>query len=133
MRYRRSRLWGSGVTLLLAVGTVGAGQTLPATPNSGGQRPAPVIRRSDGHPDLQGVWNFSSLTPLERPAEFAGKSFVTGADAVALQKLVQKEAATTEATDPGYKLGYNPDEFFEDAIHGERRRQKVVRLPTSIV
>jgi len=27
---------------------------------------------ADGQPDLQGVWNFSTITPLERPAEFAG-------------------------------------------------------------
>jgi hypothetical protein len=31
-------------------------------------------------PDLQGVWAFATLTPLERPAEFEGKPFVTAAD-----------------------------------------------------
>jgi hypothetical protein len=31
-------------------------------------------RPRDGHPDLQGIWNFSSLTPLERPAQFAGQA-----------------------------------------------------------
>ena len=31
----------------------------------------------DGHPDLQGTWNFSSLTPLERPAQFADKPVLT--------------------------------------------------------
>src|SRR5712692_3698367 len=28
-------------------------------------------------PDLQGVWNYSSDVPLERPKEFADKKFVT--------------------------------------------------------
>src|SRR6266446_1799297 len=87
-RDRRARLWRPGVVLLLAGGAVGASQGLPGTTNTGAQRTPRVIRTVDGHPDLQGVWNFSSLTTLERPAEFAGKEFVTGADAVALQKLV---------------------------------------------
>ena len=34
-------------------------------------------------PDLQGVWAFATLTPLERPAEFEGKPFVSEAEAAA--------------------------------------------------
>ncbi len=43
-------------------------------------------RTADGHPDLQGVWNFSTITPLERPAEFAGKPFLTEEEAKALEE-----------------------------------------------
>src|SRR5262245_13737375 len=42
-----------------------------------------VARTPDGRPDLQGVWNFSTLTPLERPEEFAGKPVLTEAEAAA--------------------------------------------------
>ena len=42
-------------------------------------------RAGDGHPDLQGTWNFSSLTPLERPAQFADKPVLTDAEAAANQ------------------------------------------------
>src|SRR3989338_7825667 len=37
-----------------------------------------------GEPDLQGVWTGETLTPLERPAKFAGKPVLTpeAADAV---------------------------------------------------
>src|ERR1700724_651345 len=38
-------------------------------------------RTADGHPDLQGIWNNSTRTPLERPAEFSGKATVTDAEA----------------------------------------------------
>ena len=38
-------------------------------------------RTADGHPDLQGIWNNSTRTPLERPGEFAGKPTLTDADA----------------------------------------------------
>ena len=30
-----------------------------------------------GQPDLRGVWNFSSNTPLQRPREFGEKEFLT--------------------------------------------------------
>lgn len=43
-----------------------------------------------GQPDLQGVWNFSSNIPLERPAFFADKAFLTDEDLAAI-------AAQTEA------------------------------------
>src|SRR5262247_4493965 len=33
--------------------------------------------------DLEGVWAFATLTPLERPAEFEGKAVVTEAEAAA--------------------------------------------------
>ena len=35
------------------------------------------LRTSDGHPNLGGVWDFRTVTPLERPAEFADKEFLT--------------------------------------------------------
>jgi hypothetical protein len=43
-------------------------------------------RTSDGHPDLQGVWNTASLTPFQRAAEFASKSTFTPQEAAAFEK-----------------------------------------------
>jgi hypothetical protein len=43
-------------------------------------------RTRDGRPDLQGIWSYATLTPLERPAEFAGKPFLTGAEAKAFEQ-----------------------------------------------
>jgi hypothetical protein len=53
-----------------------------------GQAPAKwaVPRTPDGHPDIQGVWSFATITPLERPAEFAGKEFLTEQEAAAYEK-----------------------------------------------
>ena len=56
------------------------------------QAPTPAAKRwtpprtADGAPDLQGVWNTSTLTPLERPAEFAGKPFLTEAEVAAFEQ-----------------------------------------------
>ena len=34
-------------------------------------------RTPDGQPDLQGVWSYATLTPLERPSEYASREFLT--------------------------------------------------------
>jgi hypothetical protein len=43
-------------------------------------------RTRDGHPDLQGVWSYATLTPLERSPEFAGRAFLTEAEARAYEQ-----------------------------------------------
>ena len=45
-----------------------------------------VPRTSFGRPDLGGVWDFATITPLERPAEFAGKEFLTEEDVRQLEE-----------------------------------------------
>ena len=39
-------------------------------------------RTPDGKPDLQGIWSFATITPMERPANLAGKEFFTEKEAV---------------------------------------------------
>jgi hypothetical protein len=46
------------------------------------QTAKPTIPRApDGHPDLQGTWDFAQLTPFERPGNFAGKSSLSDEEA----------------------------------------------------
>ena len=45
-----------------------------------------VPRTPDGHPDLQGIWDYSTITPLERPKEFARKKLFTKAEAEAFER-----------------------------------------------
>ena len=40
----------------------------------------------DGHPDLQGVWDFRTATPLERPPEFAHREFLNDEDVAAVEQ-----------------------------------------------
>jgi len=47
-------------------------------------------RNSQGHPDLQGIWDFRTLTPLERPLEAGGKAVFTAEEA---EKFRQQEVA----------------------------------------
>jgi len=106
----------------IALVTVASATTLPA------QGKWALPRTADGHPDLQGVWNFSTITPLERPAEFAGKPFLTEAEAKAL------EARTMERSNRDNRDRNNPEadvasaynEFWWDrGVHAARVRGKV--------
>ena len=45
-----------------------------------------VPRLADGRPDLQGVWENNSATPLERPREFADRPRLTDAEVEALKQ-----------------------------------------------
>jgi hypothetical protein len=47
---------------------------------------AQVGRTSNGHPDLQGYWSDTTLTPLERPRDLAGKAVFTEQEAAEWQK-----------------------------------------------
>ena len=37
--------------------------------------PSASLRTADGHPDLSGVWDFRTVTPVERPTELADQAF----------------------------------------------------------
>ncbi len=38
-----------------------------------------------GDPDLQGVWDYGTITPLERPDEFVDKEVLSSGEAAALE------------------------------------------------
>ena len=69
----------TAVVLALAVTLVGQA---PNTSDKPGTKTTPTVSRTPwGDPDLQGIWDFRSATPLERPDELAGKEVLTDAEA----------------------------------------------------
>jgi hypothetical protein len=74
--------------MLLVVGVVLTAVSLVA----GAQAPSAdkwkSPRTPDGHPDLQGIWTTHTYTPLERPARYAGKEFLTEEETAELTKLL---------------------------------------------
>src|SRR2546427_2493180 len=94
-----ARLSGSlvGVITIVALATVPvAGQARQPAPR-GGTATAPASPRTPwGHPDLQGIWTFKTITPLERPAKFAKQAFLTEQEAAELERIAVKENTDEE-------------------------------------
>ena len=114
--------------MLVGLGTV-------ALVASRGMAQAP---RSAAHPDLQGVWNFSTITPLERPDRFAGKAVFTDAEARAFEEEADRqrvdppsERKLGDVSEFGAGRGYN--QFWRDpgsAVVATKRTSLVIDPPT---
>ena len=66
----------TAVAIVALVPIAVAGQTRSATSDSWTPPGTPW-----GDPDLRGIWDFRTITPLERPSQFAGKQVLTDEEA----------------------------------------------------
>jgi hypothetical protein len=86
-------------------------------------------RTPDGQPDLQGVWTNVTITPLERPADLAGKEFFTPAEARQYEKdTVDRNNA--DRRDGGAQADLN--RAYNDAWY-DRGTRVVETLRTSLI
>ena len=74
MNSRHSWFLGMAIVLTASAGAAAQSWTPPRTVG--------------GQPDLQGIWTNGTVTPLERPSEFAGKEFLTEQEAAAFENQV---------------------------------------------
>ena len=70
--------------MVATVVTLSAQRPVSPKPRSG-EGGWTVPRTVDGQPDLQGTWANNNATPLERPAELAGKATLTDAEVAMLK------------------------------------------------
>ena len=131
---RHLRLAGLSIALAIvllgpqpAAGQAADGSSLPRTP--------------DGRPDLQGVWDFRTITPMERPPELAGKTVLTDEEAASFE-LAENRRLNRDLIDPEKGGAFYPpeseggvvpyNEFWYDrgnTIIGERRTSLIVDPP----
>ncbi len=94
----------------MAVTVAAAGALL--VPAGVGAQTDETPRTSWGAPDLQGVWDFRSLTPMERPADLADQEVFTSEEAASFSEEIlqersrdQEDAEAAAAT--GRVVAYN--------------------------
>ena len=95
------------------------------------------VRTSWGAPDLQGVWDFRSITPLERPEDLADQAFLSAEEAANLEqeavdrneRLLNEEAQRTEV---GGNIGaYNNFWMERGTSVVSTRRTSIITDPTN--
>jgi hypothetical protein len=95
MLYLRERMTYRNLT------TIGALALFAATLSAQNKAAWKMPRTADGHPALQGIWNNSTRTPLERGAEFAGKPTVTDVEARAWEQKEHQAWQELDGTSEG--------------------------------
>jgi hypothetical protein len=102
-----------GVYICSLVAIAIACMTLAAVGSQNDKQSAPAYRvskNSFGQPDFEGVWTYNSATPLQRPAAWADKEFLTDAEVAKVQ-----EAARQLEQDGDALFG---DELIADTLQG---------------
>jgi len=71
-----------------------------------------------GLPDLQGVWNFSSNVPMQRPEEFGEQQFLTGDEI----RAAQGQRFSLGSADAPTRSASGVEDFYNDTIWMEKIR-----------
>ncbi len=90
-------------------------------------------RTTWGAPDLQGIWDFATITPMERPKELAGKEVLTAEEAAEFEKRTL-EQRNPDRRDGGSQadVGRAYNQFWWDygtKVIGTKRTSLVVDPP----
>ena len=94
-------IFTSALAAMLAAPLPGPAQSGPAKSSSKMKVKGAIPRAPDGHPDLSGVWTNATITPMERPARFAGKPTISDAEAEAYEKSDAEELQKQDGASDG--------------------------------
>ena len=122
-RLRVSRTWRS-LLCALAVTVVAPSVVVGQTAE---------LRTADGQPDLQGVWNFSTATPMQRPEELAGKETLTAEEAAEWEQQLAERRRAGDSTSPTAsaesRVSYEQAIWFEQSDSLEKQRTSLIVDP----
>ena len=80
-----------------------------------------------GNPDLQGVWSYATLTPLQRPAEVEGRPLFTPEEVAAWTTRAKTDRPDRPGVDPG---GYNAHWLDGGEVLPDHRTSQIVAPPS---
>ena len=131
------RLWIAVGCLAVVALTPAAGQSPRAASKPSAKtvaKPRAVPKTPWGDPDLQGVWNDSTSTPLQRPDGVAGKDVLTDAEAAEFQEQLADGLSRDRRDGPAEAdVGRAYNEHWMDARHlkitADRRTSLIVDPP----
>jgi hypothetical protein len=93
-----------------------------AKPNAAASTAWTTPHTAWGDPDFDGIWNYATMTPLERAREFADKAVLTEAEAAAFEKRTIDRQATANNT-------AGPDWWDPGTTHLANRRTSLIVDP----
>ena len=126
-------LWAVGalaaVTMVAAQGVRAAGGQDGALADETWTAP----RTPWGAPDLAGIWNGKSMTPVERPDRFAGREFLTDEEVAELEAAAIEEpgrnARATKGTHDDVEGAYNDVFTSRSTNYGRTKRTSLIVNP----
>jgi hypothetical protein len=121
-----SALGIASATLLLAPAILSAQSQSPSnaapaktakteTKAAADSKPWSVPRTADGRPDLHGYWTSLSFTPLERPAKYGNREFLTDAEVKEVFEAGVHRTYDSAGDDPQGEL-FNPNSADYDVV-----------------
>jgi hypothetical protein len=129
------RLFGSalviGMTVVFVASVLQA--QAPTAPAKAAKKTAgktAVPRTADGQPDLQGVWSFATVTPMERPKELGEKVVLTDEEAADFESQANQRNNRDTNVPAGNVGDYN--NFWYDRgtkVIGDKRTALIVDPP----
>ncbi|HLI86643.1 MAG TPA: hypothetical protein VKV17_22240 [Bryobacteraceae bacterium] len=127
------RTTGCVLAMVLACCFCAAAQTAAKSP----AKPWSPRRTADGQPDLEGYWTNATLTPLERPAQFAGKAVLTEAEAAAYARQLREANNRDRRGDSAEAdVGGAYNQFWYDrgnGIVGSRRTSLIIEPADGLI
>ena len=132
------RLWTSlGILTALSIAPMMGQAQKPETPKkvvaktaAPGAKKGAILRTPWGDPDLQGVWNDATSTPLQRPSNVGEKDILTDEEAASFQAELANDL-TRDRRDGGNEVDVN--RAYNDHWMDSRRLKITADRRTSLV
>ena len=97
---RKLVVWVSALAVFMAVIVLPEVLVRAQARNAQGAKKAAPAPTRNGRPDLQGLWSFATVTPLQRPKDLADKAVLTAEEAAKLEAQAVRDRFADQPPPP---------------------------------